>query len=451
MVLETEDLGGRTGNGLLFDGSAIWVGTAATDGIKKIRPSDGGVLCSITTGPGPNVLAYDGTVIWVGNTALGSSDSVTRVRASDCAVVGSTTVRDGPHFGALDRTGSLWVANSDSRDVQELDSSGVVVRTIPVATLPLGTVWVDDSIWVASRESNLLTEIRASNGQVLATVFIAGNPEHLGYDGANLWVSLRTAGQVAKLDKSSGAVLATFDVGALPEGIASDGSNIWVANSADGTLTKLAGVAQGVFVTAPQLGPAPTPTPTATPTPTPTPTPVPTPTATATPTPSATVDGLNGALSVTVSPDGKHLYAAGQSDDAVAVFSRDSTTGALTFVEVQRDGVGGVDGLLEAHWVTVSPDGKHLYAAGQLDDAVAVFSRDSTTGALTFVEVHKDGAPASATAAPPVGRPEAQVVSAQAVFLGMAGLMVALLFWGSRRTAGARSRRGVAFGQNPSR
>ena len=103
------------------------------------------------------------------------------------------------------------------------------------------------------------------------------------------------------------------------------------------------------------------------------------------------VDGLDGARSVTVSPDGKHLYAAGKNDDAVAVFSRNSTTGALTFVEFQKDGVGGVDGLNGAGSVTVSPDGNHLYAAGESDDAVAVLSRNSTTGALSFVEVQKDG------------------------------------------------------------
>ena len=103
------------------------------------------------------------------------------------------------------------------------------------------------------------------------------------------------------------------------------------------------------------------------------------------------VDGLGGAVSVVVSPDGKHLYAAGQFDNAVAVFRRNSTTGALTFVEVHRDGVGDVDGLFAANSVTVSPEGTHLYAASLGDDAVAVFSRNTTTGTLTFVEVHKDG------------------------------------------------------------
>ena len=103
------------------------------------------------------------------------------------------------------------------------------------------------------------------------------------------------------------------------------------------------------------------------------------------------VDGLDVAVSVTVSPDGSHLYAAGLGDSAVAVFSRNSTTGVLAFVEVQRDGVGGVDGLGGAHSVAASPDGRHVYAAGANDDAVVVFERNSTTGALTFVEFQKDG------------------------------------------------------------
>ena len=88
------------------------------------------------------------------------------------------------------------------------------------------------------------------------------------------------------------------------------------------------------------------------------------------------VDGLYGANSVTVSADGKHVYVAGRSDNAVAVFSRNSSTGTLTYVEMQKDGVWGVDGLDGAHSVTVSPDGKHVYAAANIDDAVAVFSRD---------------------------------------------------------------------------
>ena len=103
------------------------------------------------------------------------------------------------------------------------------------------------------------------------------------------------------------------------------------------------------------------------------------------------VTGLAGVLAVVVSPDGANVYAVGPSDDAVAVFRRDPGSGALTPIQVQKDGVDGVDGIAYASALALSPDGAHLYVAGSRDDAVAVFSRDANTGLLTFVEAQKQG------------------------------------------------------------
>ena len=103
------------------------------------------------------------------------------------------------------------------------------------------------------------------------------------------------------------------------------------------------------------------------------------------------VDGLFGVVSVALSPDDHHLYSASYGESAVAVFSRHPTDGTLTFVEVHKDGADGVNGIDHAEDVTVSPDGKHVYAVGHHDHAVAVFSRDSVSGTLTFVEMVKDG------------------------------------------------------------
>lgn len=99
---------------------------------------------------------------------------------------------------------------------------------------------------------------------------------------------------------------------------------------------------------------------------------------------------LDGACGLAVSPDGKHLYAAGYYDGVIAVFSRNSSTGALTFVAVYTDEIGGIDGIYGAAAITFSPDGSHLYVSGWLDDTLVTFTRSSDTGLLTFVEMQQD-------------------------------------------------------------
>jgi len=101
---------------------------------------------------------------------------------------------------------------------------------------------------------------------------------------------------------------------------------------------------------------------------------------------------LSGARSAAVSPDGASVYVASFFSDAVAVFSRDTATGALTQLPgasgcVSETGSGGacVDGtaLDGARTVVVSPDGANVYVAAETSGAVSVFARDELTGALT--------------------------------------------------------------------
>ena len=78
-------------------------------------------------------------------------------------------------------------------------------------------------------------------------------------------------------------------------------------------------------------------------------------------------NGLNSVYSVAVSPDDKHVYAAGYRGNAVTAFSRDGA-------EMRKDGDPGTDGLDVADGLAVSPDGGFIYVAGYGDDALTVLS-----------------------------------------------------------------------------
>jgi 6-phosphogluconolactonase (cycloisomerase 2 family) len=101
---------------------------------------------------------------------------------------------------------------------------------------------------------------------------------------------------------------------------------------------------------------------------------------------------LAGARSAAVSPDGTSVYIASYFSDAIAVFSRNPTTGALTQLAgkagcVSETGTSGAcaDGIAldGARTVVVSPDGENVYVAAEASGAVAIFRRSTTTGALT--------------------------------------------------------------------
>src|SRR5207249_1119714 len=67
-----------------------------------------------------------------------------------------------------------------------------------------------------------------------------------------------------------------------------------------------------------------------------------------------------------------------------------AASGRLVFIQVQTDGIDGVDGLERVQAGAVSSDGSSVYAVSFFDNALAAFGRNTTTGLLTFVEVKRN-------------------------------------------------------------
>ena len=84
------------------------------------------------------------------------------------------------------------------------------------------------------------------------------------------------------------------------------------------------------------------------------------------------VDFQGGNL-LTISPDGRRLYAAGTVSCSLACFSRDPESGQLTYLSTLRDESTGLGSKLGANGVVCSPDGKFLYLALEDASAISVF------------------------------------------------------------------------------
>jgi 6-phosphogluconolactonase (cycloisomerase 2 family) len=99
--------------------------------------------------------------------------------------------------------------------------------------------------------------------------------------------------------------------------------------------------------------------------------------------------GLGGAIAIAMSADGRSIYVSGGNDDAITHFQRNRKTGALRPRGCVADNDTGpvgcsksTDGLGHAQGIAVSPDGRSVYAASFSDNALTRFARNLKTGAL---------------------------------------------------------------------
>ena len=106
--------------------------------------------------------------------------------------------------------------------------------------------------------------------------------------------------------------------------------------------------------------------------------------------PTCIVEGLLSSNDVAVSPDGKHVYVTGEVDDAIVILDRSPLNGTLIYKDFIQNGVNGIDALNSPTGITMSPDGSQVYVASYLDHAIVVLDRNEMNGALSFASKVED-------------------------------------------------------------
>ena len=109
---------------------------------------------------------------------------------------------------------------------------------------------------------------------------------------------------------------------------------------------------------------------------------------------AAVPGGLTGAVEepkgLAVSPDGANVYAADDDANTIDVFARNSITGELSLTSCvgQHAGCAATSpakAVERPFDVAVSPDGRNVYAVSVGSNTVEEFSRNTSTGALTYL------------------------------------------------------------------
>lgn len=107
-------------------------------------------------------------------------------------------------------------------------------------------------------------------------------------------------------------------------------------------------------------------------------------------------DGLAATQQVVISPDDKHLYSCSMLDDAITVLQRGASTGGLLQAQIVQDDQAGADGLDGCSDLTITHDGAYVYSVSQAEvvdgqgEGIAIFSRDSSSGQLSFINFYND-------------------------------------------------------------
>jgi DNA-binding beta-propeller fold protein YncE len=203
-------------------------------------------VLSSSLGKNPLGITFDGQRIWTANIGSGAgTGSVSIVIPSPLNVVNVSTGFSNP-AGIIFNGSNVWVTDSGDGQVKKLDSSGNVLRSVPVGSVPLYPAFDGTNLWVPNHNSNTVSVVRTAGsfaGTVLTT--LTGNGmngvQQAAFDGERMLVTSNDGNSVSLWKASDLTPIGNFSTGAPgfgAFGACSDGLNFWITLFNTGKLAR---------------------------------------------------------------------------------------------------------------------------------------------------------------------------------------------------------------------
>jgi DNA-binding beta-propeller fold protein YncE len=224
--------------GVQSDGADLWVASAGSGTVSRVRASDGRLLETWTGAAGAHaVLVAMGRVFVAGGDATGKLFMIDPTQ-NPGAVTAAADLGAFPHDLAFDGS-RIWATSLDTLGnasvsiVTPGSSLPWSVTTVTGFVAPRGLIWDGSAIWVADLQQ---VEKLDATGAVMQTVPLDNPGQYPTFDGANIWVpsSDGVSSNVTVIRAATGAIVATLspiDIGdSLLSVAAFDGTRVAVAD-----------------------------------------------------------------------------------------------------------------------------------------------------------------------------------------------------------------------------
>jgi YVTN family beta-propeller protein len=239
-VTRNVTMGGSNISNLIYDGTYLWVVEYGANQVERINPSTGAIVGSpIPVGANPGAVLIVNGHLFVANSG---SNTVTDINLTTATVTRTISLTGSAIAGLVYDGTYIWAISYSSSKAERFNpSTGALVGSaLNVAPNPGGGTIVNGHLFIPGSGGSTLTDIDVSTASITRTITLSGsNLASATYDGTNLWVSMFNNASVARVNPATGAVLGYTSVGSNPTNVIYANGSIWVGATGTDTVTQI--------------------------------------------------------------------------------------------------------------------------------------------------------------------------------------------------------------------